>query len=152
MSNDKEKNEKNEKNGKNADPLAGWAIVIVHNIRLIGRLKTEENSSSGEITKAFLDPVYDLISQQGPNPQTGQGWMTMHFIGMPLGFWSLKSFEIPPESIVIPIESIDVPMRKQLAKQIISAESIRQEFRANASGIRIETAIPKEAKVFLGKS
>jgi hypothetical protein len=114
-------------NGKNDGALAGWAIVSVGAVTLIGKLV-------GEV----LAPVFELRAAivQTPN---GNGLAHQCF---PLWLLDVRSVKIPGGALVVPLEDLSRDARKRLANAVRGGEEFQQGIRVADSGIALAKTLP----------
>jgi hypothetical protein len=115
-------------NGKNDGALAGWAIVSVGAVTLIGK----------QILGGTLEPVYELKAALVQTPN-GPGIAHQCF---PLWLLDVRHVTVPNGALVVPVESLSRDARKRLANAVRGAEEFQQGIRVADSGISLAKTLP----------
>lgn len=114
-------------------PLAGWAIVQVHGMTLIGKVCAPSGMGA---QSQRLSPVYEL------KPQIASDHQGVHVghLAVPVWLLGLTEVEIPVGALVEPLEAFAPRIRESLQKVVNAAEEMAVMLRAEASGITVAGA------------
>jgi hypothetical protein len=120
-------------NGSGDGPLAGWVIVIAHGVTLIGRPAGVHD----------LSPVYQLecgMQVVQPDPIQRPQLMTARRVVPVLTFPTITILSVPPDAIVVSVDTLSTKSRKQLAKSIASCDALIVAMRAEDADISVVPA------------
>jgi hypothetical protein len=115
-------------NGKDTGPLAGYAIVPMQGITLLGLL-----------TGQTLSPVYELKCIMQPGRE---GVQIAHACFPVLLLASIEEIDVPDGSLVIRVETLSRTERQSLAAGVENGAQMVRVMRASAAGVTLATRMP----------
>jgi hypothetical protein len=111
------------------EPLAGWSIVRVHGVMLIGKRKIG--------LSLVLEPVFELQGVMSPAPSgSPAGAIVLEHRILPVGlFVSWTSQTIPDGALVKDCEDLSLEERRKLREKVESALQNYERAKAQEAGI-----------------
>lgn len=122
-------------NGAIVGGLAGWVIVQCHGLTLLGQLERGPDFAGAPGTIHGLSPVYELIVQQGPQPD-GR-YIIARFVGTVRTMLSCKRLDLPAGCLVMRVDDLAKSERNALAELVRTCDDTVRRLRAAELGIHV---------------
>jgi hypothetical protein len=119
-------------NGQDTGPLAGWAIVQLHGLSLLGRMveRLIKREGQPDVTIRRLEPVWELKAALQPVDRNG-GAVPVH---MCFPVWllpSIQGVDVPLNAIIVQVTELAAPDREILARSVKAAADMMRAAKAN---------------------